>query len=83
MNFVQINTQIRFDLNEPRRKLDLIFRNSLLAKTILREDGTVCSDFPMLFFPYYQPIYYPRSPESLFLTLRTSRYQPNISNPSL
>ena len=83
MNFVQINTQIWSDLNEPRRKLDLIFRNSLLVKTILCQDGTVCSDFLMLFFPYYQPIYSPRSPESLFLTLRTSCYQPNISNPSL
>ena len=83
MNLVQINTQIRFDLNEPRRKLDLIFRNSLLAKTIQCQDGTVCSVFPMLFFPHYQPIYPPRLSESLFLSLRTSCYQSNIPVPSL
>ena len=83
MNLVQMNAQIWFDLNQPRRKLDPIFRNSLLAKTILCQDGTVCSDFLMLFFPHYQPIYPPRSSESLFLSLRTSCYQSNIPVPSL
>ena len=83
MNPVQMNTQIWFDSNQSRRKLDLIFRNSLPASIIQYQDGTICSVFAMLFFPHYQPIYPSGPPESLFLTLQTSCYQPNIPAPSL